>query len=1163
MATATAAPVPPKRRRWLRVLLGIFLGLILLLVIVYFVGTSSAFFKGVILPKVGKGMNATITVSDASISPFHQVVLRDLKVQTTGAEPLLTAGEIRMRYGLMDIIGGKINVDEITISSPTVQIIENPDGTSNLDAFSKPKEAKPTEAPKKESPPGTPPSAGKPPQLDVKKIVLSNATVRKLKNYKGGGRDTVELSNVNVSLTDVKNGQPGKLTVAAGIKVDNNPPSPGTNGALQARLDGNFTLGLSAAAKPADITGQLQFRVENASGALSDVAALGATLNCAVTPAEIKEVALRFQKGGAQLGEVRVSGPFDMDKTEGRLTVQVLSIDRQVLNLVGASKGIDFGTTTISSTNQIELAKSGKLITVGGQLDVNKLSLARTNQVTPPLDLSCAYNLSLNQDDKSALLRTLTLTGNQNQRPLLRAELAGPMTVNWGAATPAVPDSALNLTVTDLNLADWKPFLGDAVTAGKLNVTFKLGSQQSGKQLAFDLTTQLDGLIAKAGSNQISQVGVSVQSRGQVVEMKKVNLEELRVQLMQQNQPVLTLAGSGQADTAAGTTDMQFTLNSPLPRLLQLMPQPDVKVSSGTLEFKSHITGQKQAQTVTGNLNLADFTGQFGNSKFQGFGTKLDIDVSLKDKLVEIRKVGGALAQGTNAGGSFDLSGNFDSEKKAGQVTLKLADLNQNALRPFLEAALGDKKLVSASINGSVSASYAPTGDAAVKADVQLAKLVVSDPKNQLPTTPLEAKVQVDVAQRKDVTDIHQFQLTLTPTQRAKNQVQLQGQIDRSQTNAIQGKLNLLAESLDVTPYYDLFANKPKSTSAAPAAQPPQRQAPAPGAGKPADKGQQEPPAQTLPFRNFPVELKIGHFYLREIEIADWLLALKLDGGHVSLNPLQLTVNGAPVKGNVELNLGVPGYEYDVNLTGDKIALEPFANTFVPDKRGLYKGDLALNTKVKGAGTTGVNLQKTLTGQVNFNLTNANIQIVSPKLRRFLQPVAVLLGIPDLLDSPLNWVDVHTEMGNGHIDCKDVILVSPVFRLESGGVMPIAEVLTNSPFQNWPVNLYLTRAYAEKAHLAAAGNEPYVKLPNFLKVAGTLGDPKAQIDKTALAGTLLEKFGNKIPGAGGVLQGIGGILSGGNAGATNQGTNSTPNAPPATNKLSPRNFLDLLKKPSK
>jgi DNA-binding response OmpR family regulator len=32
-------------------------------------------------------MNATITVSDASLHPFSEVVLKELKVQTTGAHP--------------------------------------------------------------------------------------------------------------------------------------------------------------------------------------------------------------------------------------------------------------------------------------------------------------------------------------------------------------------------------------------------------------------------------------------------------------------------------------------------------------------------------------------------------------------------------------------------------------------------------------------------------------------------------------------------------------------------------------------------------------------------------------------------------------------------------------------------------------------------------------------------------------------------------------------------------------------------------------------------------------------------------------------------------------------------------------------------------------------
>ncbi|EEF59382.1 hypothetical protein, partial [Pedosphaera parvula] len=51
-----------KRSGWLRKLGWVFLILIVLLVIAYFVGTSSAVFKGVILPKVSKSLNANVTV---------------------------------------------------------------------------------------------------------------------------------------------------------------------------------------------------------------------------------------------------------------------------------------------------------------------------------------------------------------------------------------------------------------------------------------------------------------------------------------------------------------------------------------------------------------------------------------------------------------------------------------------------------------------------------------------------------------------------------------------------------------------------------------------------------------------------------------------------------------------------------------------------------------------------------------------------------------------------------------------------------------------------------------------------------------------------------------------------------------------------------------------
>src|SRR5438105_3809888 len=179
--TAPASPQPLKRRRWVRGLALVGAGLLVLLVVVYFVATSAAFLKGVILPRVSKALKAEVTVGDASISPFSQVVLRQLKVRTTGAEPLLQANEIRLRYSLWSIIGGKIKVDEVTLDSPAIQIVQTADGKSNLDPLLK-KEAKPAAQP--------PAGPSKPLQLDVRNVALKNVKLRAVQNFKDGARQT-------------------------------------------------------------------------------------------------------------------------------------------------------------------------------------------------------------------------------------------------------------------------------------------------------------------------------------------------------------------------------------------------------------------------------------------------------------------------------------------------------------------------------------------------------------------------------------------------------------------------------------------------------------------------------------------------------------------------------------------------------------------------------------------------------------------------------------------------------------------------------------------------------------------------------------------------------------------------------------------------------------
>ena len=182
--------------------------------------------------------------------------------------------------------------------------------------------------------------------------------------------------------------------------------------------------------------------------------------------------------------------------------------------------------------------------------------------------------------------------------------------------------------------------------------------------------------------------------------------------------------------------------------------------------------------------------------------------------------------------------------------------MNENALRPFLEPLLAGKKLVSVSVNGVVSGQYNPQAGSAVKANVQVANLVVNDPAKKFPATPLAVGLQVDASLNRQIADVRQFQIALTPTALATNQIKFSGQVDFSKTNAIQGDLKLAADSLDLTSYYDLFAGGTNAAAKTAAANHRRlRRPPMPS---------QEPAAVNLPLQNFTVAADIGELYLHE-----------------------------------------------------------------------------------------------------------------------------------------------------------------------------------------------------------------------------------------------------------------------------------------------------------
>lgn len=1144
MADANATRRPrwwPKRLMWFGIIF------LILLVVLYLVATSAVFFKSVVLPRIGKSMNSTITVGQASISPFSKVVLKDLKVTPNGKETLLTAQEVRARYSLFKIIGGTMKVDEVAIVAPVVQIVEAADGSSNLDPIMQSQKEEETKKKKEE---------GDAPRVDLKKFGLVNATVQQVKHHANGQRDTTEISKLNMTLEDLRNGSTAKLAMGADISMANNPPG-GASGTMAGKLDGNWTIAFSPELKPTTVQGGGQFNVENSTGSLGELSGLSAQLITEVTPTEIKEVALQFKKGNRALGEVRAQGPLDINKMEGQVNVLVLSIDKQVLNLAGAASGMDFGSTMINSTNQIQLANAGQAITAQGQVGIAKLSIKRDAQSTPPMDVQLAYHVAVNNANEVADLRAFTLNGVQGGRTVLKGDLTSPMRISWGGDTATAGDSTFRLVVDSLNLADWKAVAGDI--AGKVNMTLNLQSQQSGKQLGLDVTSQIDGLAMAVGSNRVQNVAASLRARGQAIDMKKISLPELRVETTHAGQPMLTMAGNVQTDLDAKTTEAQFKLDGALPAVLKALSRSDANATSGALNGQLQVKQKGEDQSVNGKIAIVSFTGQYGEQKFNNFGLSTDLDGQKKGVEMEIKSAGTLTGAG-KPGGNFDVSGKFDSEKQTGQFDLKLANVNENAVRPFLEPMFPGKQLVSISINGNASGRKTSADDARVKADFKVANLAVRDPGgagSASPPAPLEAGFKLEATQKNKIAELENCELTLSPTPRAKNVVKVTGHLDQTLTNAMQGSLKVTAETLDVTPFYNLVAgdNAPE-----PAPPPGTISSPSPA---PADANKEPKPIK-LPFRNTVADVQIGRLFLREVDIANFKSTTKVDGSLVSLKPLAMSLNGAPVNASVALDLGVAGYKYDLAFNANRVPVEPLANSFSPEYKGQAKGELLADVNIKGAGTTGVSLQKTLTGKTSLVFTNASIQLGS-KWRPVFLVIGTVLRVGDLTKSPINWLAADTTMGDGKININRLIAVSDAFIAESQGVIPIADVLTNSVLR-LPLELSLRRSIAERANLVSANaptNSNYVQLPTFARVTGTIGAPKADTDEKVILG-ILARSAAGIPGvvggdAGKVLQGIGGFLTGDrNTNRAGANTNAAP-----TNTSKPRSLLDLLPKPKK
>lgn len=658
----------PKPRRTLRLLVGGAAVLVILLIGAYFVVSSGAFFKAVVLPKVSRSLGAEVTATEASIRPLSQVVLSGLKVQVPGREPVLTAPQVRLRYNLREILRGHIQVDELTIQGPSLQVLYEPDGTSNADPFLRPTTAPPGPAPAAppqpvaQPQPAAPAQPAAPLQVDLKQLALRDATLRLVTRTKEGGRDTKELTRLQLTVENVKNGQSGKLSLASDLTWETVPP-PGTNASLQAKLAGAFDFTLAPDLQPQAAKGNTRLTVAQASGGLAQAAGLVASLDCELTPSEVKTLTLQFLKGQTNLGLIQISGPFDLAKQEGRLQLGVDKVDRNLLNLAAGAGQWDFGQTLLTARTDLHIANAGQTLSLTGQVNLAQFSVTQPGSTTPPMDLDLRYALAVDQPRQTARLAAFNLAGTQNQQRVLEALLTGPMTLAWGKSNvaEAVSDAGLRATVTRLNLADWKALLGDL--SGRLDGQLQLDSRRAGQELGFAVEAQLADLALTWASNRITDLWMHLTSRGVLTNLQVAAVPQLALEVKRRAEPALQLAGAGQFDLARTNADLRLTLQAALVHLVTLMPLPGLTPSSGTVTGQTAVAWRPDSQAFNGRLTVKSLNGSYLDYPVKDLDADVDFEVVQAGPKLELRQGQVALPATRRAANRLQLNGRLDTSQ--------------------------------------------------------------------------------------------------------------------------------------------------------------------------------------------------------------------------------------------------------------------------------------------------------------------------------------------------------------------------------------------------------------------------------------------------------------------------------------------------------------------
>ena len=600
----------PKSKRLKKKLIGILFA-IPLLGIILFIGlyayiTSEGFFQNKILPQISSQLGGVIEVGNSRINPLSQVKLAQLKVQSsdkTQELPVLQIKELDIRYDALKLLfGGELLVKKVLVESPVIYLKRYKN--KSADAIFKPAPKDPDTEPIDSGSPSQPANI---PQVLIQNVNISNASITIETEQEDNSWATQKVAGFNFTIDQLGNGKKGKMQISSTLSSSKGEDK--VLAALAGRLDMEFSQKLT----PVNLIGDITVGVNEAAGALSELADVSASFQVAFKPGSLEKFDLVVSRSENVLAKIAGNGPVNTKEGTADLSLSANNINKSVLNLFAISSGGDFGTTNLSLDLQYKAQNQFKQHQFNGSVTGQSIQWRTNEGSIPTVDLSLSIQSSYDAIKKLALIPEFNITMSEAGENFVDVNLNKPLSVDISGEKPIISNTQFSLNLKDFDLAKWSnsedPQSG---LSGMVQSTLHISSQSNGDDLQANLSSSLTGFSTGDKESPFYNSSIFINVNGAIQEFADFSAEDIGFRIDGNEGSLLAMQARGgfSADgelSLTSTTDLvnnkDLDLSEKLGLEIKSSIKPDkVDIESINLSLKSSEKVPMNSLSISGVL---------------------------------------------------------------------------------------------------------------------------------------------------------------------------------------------------------------------------------------------------------------------------------------------------------------------------------------------------------------------------------------------------------------------------------------------------------------------------------------------------------------------------------------------------------------------------------